>query len=108
MSLLIFSKNLKYLRKKRGMKGTQLMRKLNTLVKKEFDVWDDKIINRKRYGAYEEGRAYPPAYLLPIFYRLLRVKQKDTLLMFTTDLETRDTVPCENLSNSQSLTRQKV
>lgn len=88
MSLKIFSKNLKYLRKKKNMKGTEVVEAVNKMLRMKFKVSDDKLINRQRYGAYEEGRCYCPAYLLPIFCKILDVK--DSLLLFTTDIEQAD------------------
>lgn len=96
MSLELFSKNLKYLRHKNGLKGTQFVKAVNKLLKKEFKVSDDKLINRKRLGAYEEGRSYCPAYVLPVMCRVL--KHRDTLSIFTIDLEQHDkNFSCETL-----------
>lgn len=60
------------------------MQAVNKIIRQEFKVHDDKLINRKRLGSYEEGRAYCPAYLLPVICKVLG--HKDALSLFTIDL----------------------
>lgn len=91
MSLDKFSKNLKYLRKKRRLTGSQLVRKINEEIRSRFQQEaDDKLITRSRLGAYEEGRSYCPAYLLPIFCKILR--HKDAISLFTDYLDPRESM----------------
>jgi transcriptional regulator with XRE-family HTH domain len=77
MSLEIFSKNLRYLREKQGLSGSQVSRKMSQLACEE--------IGRGRYGAWEEARAYCPTYLLP--YLCASLKHKDAVSLLTIDLE---------------------
>lgn len=91
----IWAKNISYLRRKRKMTGEKLVKKVNHLISKEFDSPEDKFINRKRLGAYEEGRAYFPAYLLPIFCKVLKVR--DSLSIFRDDIENLEKNHCQTI-----------
>lgn len=97
MSQKLFAKNISYLRRKRKLTGEKLVKKVNVFIEKEFDSPHDKFINRKRLGAYEEGRAYFPAYLLPIFCKVLKVR--NSLSLFRDDIENLEKTTVKQFSN---------
>jgi transcriptional regulator with XRE-family HTH domain len=80
MSLELFAKNLRYKRKQTGLKGSELMRKV--------EILSGEKITRGRYGAWEEGRAYCPTPLLPYLCRALKVK--DVIAFLTEDLQHKE------------------
>lgn len=80
MSIQLFAKNLRYLREKQNLTGSQVARKMSQLA--------DEEITRGRYGAWEEGRAYCPTQLLPFLCAAIR--HKDIVALLTVDIEDQE------------------